>query len=107
MKDLKKQITDSLIGKTFLYQSKYGGYVEGEIESAFFSQVFTGKEHKTHKTVKGNITLPIGDLYFRYELNIRSTKGIVYEYDEIFIKSKNNPFGEGNKNYPFVNLNKN
>ena len=107
MKDLKKQISDSLIGKTFLYQSKYGGYVEGEIESAFFSQVFTGKEHKTLDTVKGQIKMPVGDLYFREVLSIRSTKGIVYSYDEIFIKSKNNPFGEGNKNYPFINLKNN
>ena len=98
MKDLKKQITDSLVGKTFLYPSKYGGYVEGEIESAFFTQVFTGKDHKTIDTVKGPLKLPVGDYYFRERLSIRSTKGIVYEYNEIFIKSKNNPFEKLNKN---------
>lgn len=89
MEDLEKQISNRLVGRKFIYPSKYGGYVEGEIESVFFTHQFTGKEHKTHKTVKGNITLPIGDLYFRYELNIRSTKGIVYKYDEIFVKPLN------------------
>lgn len=79
-------IEKELKGKKFYYISKYGGYVEGEIESVFFSEVITGKEHKTHKTIKGNITLPIGDLYFRKILHIRSTNGIMYNYNEIYFK---------------------
>ena len=88
-----KEITDGLIEslkeREFIYESKYGGFTDGVIESAFFTQSVTSKEHKTLKTVKGPVKLPTGQLYFRFILKIKSTTGIVYDYDEIYIKSKN------------------
>lgn len=61
----------SLVGKEFVYQSKYGGYTVGTIEDVW------------------NITQsynPIGEYFsFKWELNIKSTNGIVYKLSEISI----------------------
>lgn len=86
--EVKQAVLDNLKGKEFTYHSKYGGYTDGVIKSAFFTQIVMSKEHKLAKTPKGLIKFPTGQLYFREELNIRSTNNIVYKYDEIFIKSE-------------------
>jgi hypothetical protein len=100
---LLKLLTDEWKGKKFVYRSKYGGEVIGEIESAFVTNLFTMdpkssknlKEVIQTKTPKGNrkgetpnfVKVNEEERYtaMRPEIHIRSTNGQVYELNEIYI----------------------
>lgn len=110
MENLSEKITHLLNegwkGKKFVYRSKYGGEVIGEIESVFIHHSFIMDagtannlaESIATKTPKGNrkgqepnlVEVKPEDRYtaIRPQVSIRSTKGQVYELNEIFIMSK-------------------
>jgi hypothetical protein len=103
---LFKLLTDEWKGKKFVYRSKYGGEVIGEIESAFVTNLFT-MDPKSSKNLNEAIQTKTskcsrqGDkpnfvkvneeeryTAMRPVIHIRSTNGQVYELNEIYIITK-------------------
>jgi hypothetical protein len=100
---LFKLLTEEWKGKKFVYRSKYGGEVIGEIESAFITNEFT-MDTKSSKNLReaiqtkspkskrngekpNYIKVDKEEHYtaMRPIIHIRSTNGQVYELSEIYI----------------------
>jgi hypothetical protein len=108
---LLKLLTEEWKGKKFVYRSKYGGEVIGEIESAFVTNSFTMDPKSSKnlseaiqtKSVKSKrngetpnfVKVNEEERYtaIRPVIHIRSTNGQVYELNEIYIIT-NSIFGD-------------
>ena len=98
MQDL---LNEKLKGKRFIYRSKYGGETFGVIDCVGVSQSITW-DPDTSKNFKANLDwvktynrkdkikpepIPVTNPYsaYRPQIRIKSTTGVPYEFDEIFI----------------------
>ena len=88
MQDL---LNEKLKGKRFIYRSKYGGETFGVIDWVGVSQSITWDSDRL-KTFnrKDKIKpepIPVTNPYsaYRPQIRIKSTTGVTYEFDEIFI----------------------
>lgn len=104
-KSMQDLLNERLKGKSFVYRSKYGGETFGEIECVIVSSAMTWDKASTtnftnrldwmkrfnRKDKTPPELVPITNYYraSRPTINIRSTKGISYQFDEIFIIENN------------------
>lgn len=98
--DMTDLLNQHLKGKKFVYRSKYGGETFGEIESCFVFNSMTW-DVATSKNFTANLKwiktrnrkgekpepIPVTNPYsaYRPQIRIKSTTGIGYTIDEIFI----------------------
>lgn len=100
---LVKLLTEEWKGKKFVYRSKYGGEVIGEVESVFITIEFIMDQKsnsdlneviktkfpksKQHDDIPNYVKVNEKERYTatRPAVNIRSTNNQVYELSEIFI----------------------
>lgn len=86
-----KKYANSLVGNRFIRHSKYvkGSYTLGVVGSAEVVPSFASTEYEVlfHSRM-GDFTRPSGQIYLRYHINIVSTNGIEYDYNELHFMNK-------------------
>lgn len=73
MKEVIEAFSKELVGKEFIYTSKYGGVTYGTIEEVLY-------------ILEGNIPESSENTYFRPDFRIKTKEGNTYRLNEIYVK---------------------
>lgn len=86
VKELTEFLNKYMLGKEFMYRSKYGGITKGIVNKFTLGRTITSENMHKEKFGSKQVCIPLPPIYSKQNIIIYSENNISYNLDEIYIK---------------------